>query len=323
MSAKPKLAVVLFNLGGPDSLDAVQPFLFNLFNDAAIIRLPQPLRWLIAKLISSRRAKVAQHIYAQIGGRSPILPQTEAQARALEKVLGQEFEARAFIAMRYWHPFSDETAKEVVAWGPDEVVLLPLYPQFSTTTTESSLKDWARAAKAVGLKAPSFTVQQYPVEAGFVEAYAKLLRSILSGLKSQQPLQVLFSAHGLPEKIVLAGDPYPEQIAQSCAAIARAANLGERDWRLSYQSRVGPMKWIGPSTEEEIRRAGAEGRGLVVLPVAFVSEHSETLVELDIEYAQLAREVGVPLYVRVATVQTEPEFIEGLASLVRTARGGD
>ena len=321
MSERKKLAVVLFNLGGPDSLDAVEPFLFNLFRDPAIIRLPNPLRWLIAKLISGRRASVARGIYAQIGGRSPILPQTEAQARALEAALSQDADMRCFIAMRCWHPFADETAQEVKQWGPDEIVLLPLYPQFSTTTTESSLKDWARAAKAARLKVPTFTVRDYPEQAGFIEAYAKLLRSILEALKSQQPLLVLFSAHGLPQRIVDAGDPYPKQIAASCAAIAAAANLRPHEWRLSYQSRVGPMKWIGPSTEEAIRQAG--GKGLVVLPVAFVSEHSETLVELDIDYAKLAQEVGVPLYVRVPSVQTQPDFINGLAELVRAARGGD
>jgi len=322
MSSRRKIAVVLFNLGGPDNLEAVEPFLFNLFSDPAIIRLPKPLRWLVAKLISSRRAPVAQHIYAEMGGRSPILPQTEAQARALEAVLGDEFDARCFIAMRYWHPFADETARAVKAWGADEIILLPLYPQYSTTTTQSSLEDWARAARTAGLNTPSYTVRDYPAQPGFVQGYAKLLRSIMVQHDGQQNLRVLFSAHGLPEKIVKAGDPYPDQIMMSCTAIARAANLAAEDWQLSYQSRVGPMKWIGPSTEDEIKRAGAEGKGLVVLPVAFVSEHSETLVELDIEYAKLAAEAGVPVYKRVPALQTEPEFIAGLAELVRQARGG-
>jgi len=322
MTPRSKLAVVLFNLGGPDSLAAVEPFLFNLFYDPAIIRLPKPLRWLLAKLISSRRAPVAQHIYAQMGGRSPILPQTEAQARALEVLLAEEFDARCFVAMRYWHPFADEAARAVKSWGADEIVLLPLYPQFSTTTTQSSLTDWACASEAAGLNTVPHIVKDYPEQSGFVEGYAKLLRSILLQHEGRENLRVLFSAHGLPEKIVKAGDPYPQQIMASCAAIARAANLDAEDWRLSYQSRVGPMKWIGPSTEEEIRRAGAEGKALVVLPVAFVSEHSETLVELDIEYAKLAADVGVPLYRRVPALQTAPDFIAGLADLVRQARGG-
>lgn len=322
MSGRKKLAVLLFNLGGPDSLEAVEPFLFNLFFDPAIIRLPKPLRWLIAKLISSRRAPVAQHIYAQMGGRSPILPQTQAQAAALEKALSGEFDVRCFIAMRYWHPFADEAARTVKAWGADEIVALPLYPQFSTTTTESSLKDWSRAAKEAGLTAPLFVVKDYPADPGFVQAYANLLRSVLTQQGVNKNMRVLFSAHGLPEKIVKAGDPYPQQIEASCAAIAQAAGIAAHDWQLSYQSRVGPMKWIGPSTEDEIRRAGSEGKGLVVLPVAFVSEHSETLVELDIEYRALAAEAGVPFYERVPAVGTEPDFIAGLARLVRAARGG-
>lgn len=320
-----KTAVILFNLGGPDSLQAVQPFLFNLFNDPAIIRLPHPFRWLLAKLISTRRAPVAQEIYAKMGGRSPILPQTEAQARALEAALNQKMageDFRVFIAMRYWHPFSDETAKAVKDWGAERIVLLPLYPQFSTTTTDSSFRDWHRAAAKVGLVAPTAAIGCYNDEPGFVAAQTALLRERLPEAEAKGQVRILFSAHGLPKKIVTDGDPYQQQVERSVAAILKLLDRPELDSRICYQSRVGPLEWIGPATDAEIARAALEKRSIVVVPVAFVSEHSETLVELDLEYAELAQHNGAAGYTRVPTVGTQPEFIAGLASLVRGATDG-
>lgn len=324
MSAKRKLAVVLFNLGGPDRPESVEPFLFNLFSDPAIIGVPQPLRWLIAKIISKRRAPIARDIYAQIGGGSPLLPLTEKQGRALEAALdaeaGGEYEARCFPAMRYWHPFAHEAARAIAAWGADEIVLLPLYPQYSTTTTGSSLKDWDRAARAAGLTCPVHSVCCYPFEAGFIEAHAALLREALNGFPIRGDVRVLFSAHGLPRRVIEAGDPYQRQVEQSCGAVAAAAGLQAQEWVTCYQSRVGPLEWIGPATDKEIERAGAEGKSLIVVPIAFVSEHSETLVELDKEYAHLAGRAGVPRYVRVPALGEHPRFIEGLARLVREGR---
>ena len=326
-----KTAVVLFNLGGPDRPEAVRPFLFNLFNDRAIIGLPQPFRWLLAQLISRRRAPVAREIYEHLGGGSPLLPNTEAQARALEQALAAKEDqtedqtgdqTRVFIAMRYWHPMSDATARAVCDFAPDRVLLLPLYPQFSTTTTGSSVKAWFRAARAAGLDAPTRVLCCYPRDPGFVaEAAALLARSLDQAAAGGRPFRVLFSAHGLPKKIVAAGDPYQWQVEQSTAAVVAA--LGERaqglDWLVCYQSRVGPLEWIGPATEDEIRRAGAEGVGVVLVPIAFVSEHSETLVELDIEYRELAEEAAVPLYLRVPTVGAGEAFVKGLAGLVGRA----
>jgi ferrochelatase len=312
-----KTAVIFFNLGGPDSPQAVQPFLFNLFNDPAIIRLPNPFRWLLAKLISSRRAPVARDIYAKMGGRSPILPQTEAQARALEIVLGDSF--RVFIAMRYWHPFSDETVKAVQDWGAERVVLLPLYPQFSTTTTASSFRDWKRAAQAIGLNAPTAEIVQYETEAGFIAAQTALLRERLAEAESKGPVRILFSAHGLPKKIVDAGDPYQTQVQASVTAVLKQLDRPELESVICYQSRVGPLEWIGPATDTEITRAAQEKRVIVVVPIAFVSEHSETLVELDIEYAELAQHNGAAAYIRIPTVGVQPAFIAGLAGLVRQA----
>jgi len=314
----------------------VKPFLFNLFNDPAIIGVPQPLRWCLARLISARRAPLAQEIYRNLGGGSPLLENTKAQARALEERLNDsadggrsDWQARVFIAMRYWHPFAEETLSQVKAFAPERVVLLPLYPQFSTTTAASSLRSWRTAARRLGFAAETGAVCCYPREAGFVDALADGLKELIEKARADTggPPRVLFSAHGLPKKIVAAGDPYQWQVEETAAAVAErltAAGLGpgDFDWTVCYQSRVGPLEWIGPATDDEIRRAGRERRPLVVAPIAFVSEHSETLVELDIEYRKLAAECGVPLYLRLPTVDTHPAFIGGLAAAVRTAAGG-
>lgn len=315
-----KTAIILFNLGGPDGPDAVKPFLFNLFNDAAIIRLPQPLRWLVAKLISSRRAPTAGKIYQQMGGRSPILPNTEAQATALEAALGPGF--KCFIAMRYWRPRADAQVAMVKAWAPDRILLLPLYPQYSTTTTGSSVTEWQRHAKRAGLAVPTITLCCYPNNPGFAAAVAQRIKTGLGRFGTERP-RVLFSAHGLPKKIIDAGDPYQGQIEQSVAAVLAELALPDLDWVICYQSRVGPMEWIGPSTEAEVRRAGTDGVPLLVVPIAFVSEHSETLVELDIEYRELAHAKGVPAYVRVPTVDADAHFIVGLADEARRALAAD
>jgi ferrochelatase len=318
-----KIAIVLFNLGGPDSPEAVEPFLRNLFSDPAIITLPGLLRWPLARLIARRRAPVAAQIYGHIGGRSPIFEETRAQADALEKTLsGKDVQAKAFVAMRYWHPFSNGAARAVKAFQPDRIVLLPLYPQYSTTTTASSLKDWVRAARRAGLQAPTVRVCCYPWEAGFVAAAAAQIQAVTDGLKPGLSYRLLLSAHGLPRRIVQKGDPYQWQVEQSAKAIVRALNRAELEPVVCYQSRVGPLEWIGPSTDAEIARAGADGKGVIVAPIAFVSEHSETLVELDIEYRRQAEEAGVPDYRRARTVGTHPDFIAGLAGLVRAALDG-
>jgi protoporphyrin/coproporphyrin ferrochelatase len=316
-----RIAVVLFNLGGPDSTAAVEPFLFNLFNDRAIIGLPWPLRPLLAKVVARRRAATARGIYAKIGDRSPILPNTEAQAGALVEQLRDLGDVRAYCCMRYWHPMSDDVARAVQSFDPHEIVLLPLYPQFSSTTTASSYRSWMRAAAAIGLAAPTKLVCCYPTEPGFVAAGAVLVRAGIaeSEARTGRRSRLLFSAHGLPKKIVRRGAPYPSQVEQSARAIAAALGLAEGDWTVCYQSRVGPLEWIGPYADAEIRRAGRDGVPVVLFPIAFVSEHSETLVELDIDYRHLAGQSGVPDYVRVPVVGTTPAFVAGLADLVRAA----
>jgi ferrochelatase len=320
-----KLAIILFNLGGPDSPQSVEPFLRNLFSDPAIIDLPGIVRKPLARFIARRRAPLARKIYDHIGGRSPILEETQRQARALEAELcGDDIEAKAFVAMRCWHPFSDGAAEAVRRFGADRIVLLPLYPQYSTTTTASSLKDWDRAARKAGLTAPTARVCCYPANQGFIAAATANIRATMQDLKPGLSYRLLLSAHGLPKRVVEKGDPYQWQVEQTAAALVDALGMensssGKLDYQVCYQSRVGPLKWLEPSTDAEIRRAGAEGKGLIVAPIAFVSEHSETLVELDIEYGKLAREVGVPDYRRAGTVGDAAAFVSGLAALVRKA----
>jgi ferrochelatase len=312
-----RVAVVLFNLGGPNSWSAAKPFLVNLFSDPAIIGLPQPLRWVVARWIAHRRAPLTRQIFAQIGNASPLKANTEAQATALRAALGSEH--RVFVAMRYWHPRAASVAAVVKAWNPSEVVLLPLYPQYSTTTTASSVADWQQAASRVGLKAPVRGVCCYPSEPGFIAALARLLETELDRAPPGRKLRVLFSAHGLPKRIVERGDPYAWQVEKTVAALRAALGRPDLDSVVCYQSRVGRLAWLEPLTEAEIRRAGADGVGVIVQPISFVSEHSETLVELDMDYRKLARTVGVPFYLRARTVSLAPEFIAGLARLVHAA----
>jgi len=315
-----KLAVVLFSLGGPDTLEAVEPFLKNLFSDPAIISLPGLVRKPLAAFIARGRTPIAQEIYAKIGGRSPIVEETERQARALEAALSVDgTEVKAFIAMRYWKPFSDETVRAVKAWSPDRIVLLPLYPQFSTTTSQSSLDDWKLAAQSVGISAPTRRICCYPWDAGFVDASVALIRETMTKQRDGVSYRLLLSAHGLPERTIAKGDPYRWQVEKTAEAIVATLGISGLDWNVCYQSRVGRLEWIGPATDAEIRRAGAEGKGLIVVPIAFVSEHSETLVELDIEYGHLAKASGVVDYLRTPAVGHHAAFIAGLARLVSAA----
>lgn len=313
-------AVVLMNLGGPDSLAAVKPFLHNLFADPAIIGLPVVLRLVLARLIASRRAATARGIYAHLGGASPLLANTQMQAQALEAALGPGW--RCFVGMRYWHPLTEEAVTAVKAWAPDEVVLLPLYPQFSATTTASSLAAWHRETARRGLNLPTREIRSYPTAPGYIAALAALVAHTLDeAAGGPAPVRLLFSAHGLPMKIVRSGDPYPQEVAATAAAVAAAIGGDRLDWRVCYQSRVGPLKWLGPSVDEELRRAGRDGAAVVVVPISFVSEHSETLVELDRDYRRAAEAAGVPGYHRVPAIGSDPRFIGALAALVREAAG--
>jgi ferrochelatase len=264
-----------------------------------------------------------------MGNRSPILPNTEAQARALEQALGAretKGETKAFIAMRYWHPMTADTVAAVRDYAPDQVVLLPLYPQYSTTTTASSYKLWREEAARQGLAMPQRLICCYPTEPGFIAAAAELVGEGIAAATRQAPGAkplVVFSAHGLPKRVVDDGDPYVSQVEGGTAAIVAKVGLQAEDWIISYQSRVGPLEWVKPATDEVILQGAKDKRALVVFPIAFVSEHSETLVELDIEYRHLADQNAATAYVRVPTVGTHPAFIAGLAALVKNALARD
>jgi len=320
-----KTAVILFNLGGPDSREAIKPFLFNFFMDKNIIRAPLPVRWLVAKLISVRRSKrEAGDSYAELGDKSPLLENTQAQANALEKTLGEEF--RVFVSMRYWHPMADEAALQVKEYDPAQIILLPLYPQFSTTTTRSSFQTWDKAAAEISLKVPTERFCCYPMENGFVTASAENITTVYeqacieADTKNHKAPRVLFSAHGLPEDIVKSGDPYQWQCEQTAATIVTKMGTKDLDWQICYQSRVGPKKWLGPSTEDALQKAADDQVPVVIYPHAFTQEHVETLVEIEIEYREMAEEMGVLALHRVPTVSTHPAFISGLADMVKSAK---
>jgi len=283
--------------------------------------VPFFVRPILARVIARARVGPATENYALLGGKSPLLGLTQQQAAALEAAL-HGMDVKCFIAMRYWHPFSNEAARAVKAWKPDHIVLLPLYPQYSTTTTGSSVTAWQQAAVKAGLMATTTTVCCYPVDPAYATATASRVRAeyerARAGLDPAIPLRVLFSAHGLPEVIVRNGDPYQWQVEQTVAAVMRA--WGEPvDHVICYQSRATPQKWIDPSTETEIERAAQDNTAVLVVPIAFVSEHTETLVELDVEYRDLAVKLGVPGYYRVPTQNADAGFISALAGLVRRA----
>jgi len=311
-----KKAIILFNLGGPDKIENVEPFLFNLFNDPAILNLPTLLRYPLAKLISNRRAPVAKKIYEELGGSSPILKLTKEQSNALEIKLNKtqtEDEYKCFIIMRCWNPRAKDVIKDVQSYNPEEVVLMPLYPQYSAATSGSSIKEWKDVCKKNNYNIKTSTICCYPTDHNFINAHTKEIIKKIKGLKN---FKLIFSAHGLPEKNIKKGDPYQWQVEQSVKKIVENLNYKDLDWILSYQSRVGPLKWIGPSTEDIIIENSKIGKHIVLVPIAFVSEHSETLVELDIEYKEIADANGCKNYTRVPALGTNEDFIKAMSELI-------
>jgi len=311
-----KKAIILFNLGGPDKIENVEPFLFNLFNDPAILNLPTFLRYPLAKLISNRRAPIAKKIYEELGGSSPILKLTKEQSVALETKLNQnqtEDQYKCFIVMRCWNPRANDVIKDVQSYTPDEVVLMPLYPQYSAATSGSSIKEWKDICKKNNYKIKTSTICCYPTDQNFINAHTK---EIIKEIKNLKNFKLIFSAHGLPEKNIKKGDPYQWQVEQSVKKIVENLNNENLDWILSYQSRVGPLKWIGPSTEDIIVENSRLDKHIVLVPIAFVSEHSETLVELDIEYKELAEANGCKNYTRVSALGINEDFIKAMSELI-------
>jgi len=311
-----KKAVILFNLGGPDKLQNVEPFLFNLFNDPAILSLPKILRFPIAKLIANRRAPIAKKIYEKLGGSSPILKLTIEQSKKLERKLNENKNSdkyKCFIVMRCWHPRVAKVINDVKSFTPEEVVLLPLYPQYSASTSGSSIKEWNDVCKINNYQVKTSTICCYPTDKNFIKAHIFEIKKKINDIGNYK---LIFSAHGLPEKNIKNGDPYQWQVEQTVNKIVSLLNIENLDWILSYQSRVGPLKWTGPSTDHTIIENAKLGKHIVIVPIAFVSEHSETLVELDIEYKQLAKENGCNKYTRIPALGINDAFIDGLSNLV-------
>lgn len=339
MEAPLKLAVVLFNLGGPLTSADVRPFLFNLFSDRHIINLPFFLRLPLAWFIAKTRTPLAQANYNLIksgapsggapSGGSPLLANTQAQAQALEENLGQNYsEVKVFIAMRYFSPFAKQTFQEVQAFNPDKIVLLPLYPHYSTTTTESSLSQWKKLEEKNLSKNNNKThaICCWWNEAGFIKAHKNLLQEAMAKINlSRENFHILFSAHGIPENLIKRGDPYQRHIEESAKAIAEASNLNSSQWSISYQSRVGRLKWLGPETSAEIKRLTQEEKKttLFIVPLSFVSEHIETLVELDIEFKEIADRVGLKNYIRIPALSTRADFILCLEQLIDRSLASD
>jgi len=310
-----KRAVILFNLGGPDKLESVEPFLFNLFNDPAIIDIPSIFRYPLAKFISKKRSPIAKNIYKEIGNKSPILELTQSQAKSLENYLFKKGDYKCFVVMRCWHPRATEVIKKVKEYNPEEIILLPLYPQYSAATSGSSINEWNELCKKENYKVKTKTICCYPTENNFIASHVFLIKKTLKNLENNN-LKLIFSAHGLPESKIKKGDPYQWHVEKTVKEIMCSLKDNNLDYVISYQSRVGPMKWIGPFTDEEIIKYSKEKKGIVIIPVAFVSEHSETLVELDIEYKKLAENYGCSFYKRVPALGIEENFIKGLANLV-------
>lgn len=322
LSKRLKVAVVLFNLGGPCSLRSVKPFLFNLFKDRAIIDLPAFLRYPLAFLISTLREKKAKKIYQRIGGKSPLLRHTFSQKNALQEELLKCSTSQIYfsthVCMRYWHPMANQVAENLENEKPDHIIFLPLYPQFSTTTTASSFDDLSlRLTKSKTLKDVAIhRITSYETDPSFIKSHVELIRKVIENFTHEEHLNsvILFSAHGIPFDRIEKGDPYQKHIEKSVRYIMKSFN--DTNYEICYQSKVGPKKWLEPCTEKTIIKYSTAKKHIVVVPIAFVSDHSETLVELDMDYADVAKREGALSYNRVEALNTNKNFITCLKHLV-------
>jgi len=304
-------------MGGPDSLSAIQPFLYNLFSDPEIFRMPAPLQRPLAWLISRVRARKTRHYYELMGGRSPQREHTEEQAQELQKLLGEGY--RVVVAMRYWHPFTKEALDALFRGDIARIVLLPMYPQFSRTTTGSSFREFERVYREGGYpRVPVIKVESYHSHPLYIRA---MVENIRENLPDREGYLFLFSAHSLPLYVIEEGDPYQRQTEETVRLIME--HFPGVEYRLGYQSRVGPVRWLEPMTDKLIEELASEGiRRLAVIPVSFVCEHSETLYELDHQYGRLAKDLGIESYVRIPTLRTHPLFIRALGEIVQKAEAG-
>lgn len=321
MNTSQPVGVVLLQLGGPDSLESVQPFLYNLFCDPDIIDLPFAFlfRKRLAKYISEKRAPKVQELYKTIGGKSPILEFTNRQAKALESVLQRTLNARVYVAMRYWHPMTEEVVERVYRDGAERVVLLPLYPHYSRSTTGSSVNEWNRIIKSRKLQPlPTQVVEEYCEHPLYIKAIVQNINVALGKIPQadRSKVHLVFSAHGTPMKLVNDGDPYSYQIKRTYDAVLKEGNFG-LPHSLCFQSKVGPQKWLEPSLDDTIKRLGSEHVShVIVIPIAFVSDHIETLSEINIEAREEAQGVGIQYFDMMPALNTNPLFIEALADLV-------
>jgi protoporphyrin/coproporphyrin ferrochelatase len=319
MNSGKSIAVVLFQLGGPDSLEAIEPFLLRLFRDPDIIDFPfaKIAREPLARIISATRAKKVRNHYAEIGGRSPILEFTRRQARALEDELSGVIKTRVFVAMRYWHPLTEEAVRAVEAFAPDELVLLPLYPQYSKTTTGSSLNEWNRQiGSSVLRKVPTRIIREFYSDAAYLHSLSTQIEKSLSNFSAGEEVHLVFSAHSVPVSVIERGDPYQAQIEST---VERLLELG--GWRfphtLCYQSKVGASKWLQPSLHSTLKALGERRtHNVLVVPVAFVSDHVETLSEINIEAREEAAHHGIRRFELMPGLNDDPSFIRALAGLV-------
>ena len=313
--------MVLFQLGGPDSPEAVEPFLYNLFCDPDIINFMgawfarRPLAWWIAR----RRAQVVRDHYNAIGGQSPIRALTERQARKLESTLADEFNIRCWVAMRYWRPFTKDAASAVQTAELDHLILLPLYPQYSFATTLSSLKEWQRVYRPVRGAPQARIIEEFHTHPQYIQALADRVATTLTHFDEPNRPHLVFSAHGLPMSLIERGDPYQRHVQETVAAVLTCGGWPNAH-TLCYQSRVGRQKWLEPSLHQTIERLAHAGeKQIVVVPVSFVTEHIETLHEINIETREEAIAAGVEQFEMVPSVGDSPRFISALADLVRTA----
>jgi ferrochelatase len=316
-----KLGVVLFQLGGPDSLEAVEPFLYNLFSDPDIIDFPfsRLAREPLARLMASRRARHAAEHYRALGGASPLLENTRRQAEALEAELRRDLEARVVVAMRYWRPFTGEAIAELGRFSPDRLVLLPLYPQYSGTTTGSSLNEWKRRFHPDGWRPEVRVIRDFHDDPGFIEAVAAHVDEALAAFADPQAVEVVFSAHSIPVAAVERGDPYPRQVERTVELVWRQGGWPNR-YELCYQSKVGPSRWLRPMLKETLEKLAARGaQQALVVPISFVSDHVETLYEIDIEHREIAHRLGIRDFRMMPGLNDSPHFIRALAQLVRKA----